>query len=167
MTDRRIDRSVARNLAELEERLRAVETVIGGGTSREIERAAVSTQGFRLAAGYGNLDDAPGPEVTVDVGRVGIIDVSMSAQLVCDQNDSSAAGFELSGANTRAVVPEEILLLEFFTDTLDAPYGIVIACSRVVTVAGLQPGATTVRMVYSYGAFSTSASDRELVVTPR
>lgn len=102
----------------------------------------VTTSEPRSAITYGALATA-GPSITVPVGSHGVLLVHIRAQILClSDNDGGAVSFTFSGANTQAA--SDNYRLSYFGGVVNsqAEFG------SVFTFFGLNPGNTTITMVY-------------------
>lgn len=182
MTDRRIDRSVGTHLAGLEARVRALETLIGGGRQEALQDDLVRAQEVITSTTFQDLATV-GPEVTFEVSRVGIVEFLVSASLwpnavqTADGKISQAhIALELSGANVLSASNWETThgYLLGGVDILDMPAGANITiygagAHRTWIVSGLNYGITTATMKYRkiYAAANNiQCGERHLLVMP-
>lgn len=103
----------------------------------------ITTSETRAATTYGNLATV-GPSVTVTVGDSGILLVGIACLIhPTSDNDGGAVSFTLSGAvNTLAA--DDTRRISFIGNVVDA----AAEFGKVIPVLGLNPGSTTVTMVY-------------------
>lgn len=180
MTDRRIERSIASQVAAMEARVRGLEALIGGGTQRAIQEEAIDDLAQTAAsATYQDLSDTPGPQVTINVGRIGIAQFLVSAtpwptaRENVDELEEVRIVLELSGANAVSAAQWETdygymsLLVELHGHTADAVVAIIGSVHRAWIISGLAPGETTATMKYSstYGQV-VNVNNRHLLGMP-
>lgn len=122
MTDRRIDRSVGAHLAALEERVRALETMVGGGRQAAIVSQMIPDRHAVSSPTYADMVP-PGPEVTVRVGPVGKVRVELSAFFDA----------QVASSNAGPGSEESILYISF--EVRDADGGVVLLPSDERAIA--------------------------------
>lgn len=146
MTDRRVDRTVSSHLAGLEERLRAVERLIGGGRQETLAEDFNTAIEQYSSTSYGDLPLGSGPEVTVKVGPIGKLLVIWSAMIFAQEAlMGGRVGIDVIDSDASVVVAatdDHALLFE----STHIGHNLVLSRSRIIS--GLSAGEHTVRMKY-------------------
>lgn len=180
MTDRRIARTVASNLSGLDERMRTLERLIGGGLQREIQEDAITGIGNTSSSSYTDLSDEIGPQVDVTVSRLGIIQALVSAtpwptaDTSTSDIEEARITLELTGANqiTADNFAATYGFLNLLIDMSGFGAGLAItliaSVHRTFLISGLAPGLTTVTMKYqrTQGSGVINVNNRHLLVVP-
>lgn len=146
MTDRRIDRSVAADIAALNARVRAIETLIGGGRQEAFAEDFILDIENYSSTSYGDLPLGPGPEVTVKVGPVGKILVIWSAMIFAQGtfmgSRVSLDVIDSGGSVVVAATDDHALAFE----STHEGHNLILSRARIVS--GLSAGDHTARMKY-------------------
>lgn len=183
MTDRRVDRSVASHLAGLEARVRQLEILQGGGRQQVTRESYISTFGEVASTSFGDPSGSPGPQVTIEVGRIGVVqfDVSATVELSAEQTvgeDDAGANIvlELSGANVLSADDWQTNhgYIDYFMGVFNLPAGAsilsAVSLHRTWIIRDLDPGSTTVSMKYKKsfdpGALKIFVYERNLLAIP-
>lgn len=155
MTERGVSVDLGRRIAELTGRVRLLEVLLGGGTQKPKDEALVN--GYDFITSSTLTQYGLGPEVTVRIGRVGRCIVIFSASVSITALSTSVGGgnvnvdigIELSGDNTVAIVPGEMInaqVIHNHLDTVDSSITVAAQHERVLFLDGLNPGLTTFTM---------------------
>lgn len=106
---------------------------------RRATSAYIATnQGRSAGSGYGDLATV-GPEVTVNVGPSGVLQVTVTSLHYVSTSGDAFNAFALSGANTRSPADSEASMNS---------QGSGVGASATTILTGLTPGATTVTSKY-------------------
>ena len=127
----------------------------GGGSELVANKATILATENTTSAAYVALT-SPGPEVVIEVGPSGMLEVTLTVQSRNTNAGSGArASFALAGANTLAANDDNAI----YTGAAVAE-----THSKTVLLTGLTPGATTVTMLFKADANTAEFARRFLVV---
>lgn len=183
VTQRPTEANLAAKVAVLEEQMRLMQVLIGGGIQQGIQVARLDASGTRASDGFGDLSSGGvGPAVTVNVGP----SLRVLVLLSCFMNPTEEAsvdvsdlgegrmGYEVTGASNISPDPDRALVgqIDQFNkgDASAAALGLAATFVDLVDASdGLLEGLNTFTAKYDgvNGASpSTEFAERRIVVIP-
>ena len=172
MTKGREPQNIDEIVADLGEKVRRLETLLGGGNQTTTEWDSVVASDAVTSSTYAVPPTNAGPDVSVVVGRTGVLRVDWAATISADPTAGGSGGFasfrviDADGVELVAAADAQAIVNEPGIGMSD---GIIISGTRIVVLEGLTPGPVTVQtMLKRTGAGANPViSNRFLIATPQ